>query len=224
MRRIRTVTGDFPTETLGHCQCHEHLFIAKGKSYEVNPALWMDDKDASLNELNIYKGAGGSSLAISLYLTQAKWGDNVPSKIILANRSVPRLETAKQKLQDLNTKVRFEFIHGPTPKDNDAVMQCLKPYSLVVNATGLGKDAPGSTITDDGIFPENSLIWEINYRGELDFMHQSIRQKEKRNLYIEDGWIYFIHGWTQVVGEVFDIPIVGEKLNICNDIAMEMRK
>lgn len=48
MRRIRTVTRDFSTETLGHCQCHEHLFIAKGKSYEVNPALWMNDKDASL--------------------------------------------------------------------------------------------------------------------------------------------------------------------------------
>ena len=44
------------------------------------------------------------------------------------------------------------------------------------------------------------------------------------NLTIEDGWMYFIHGWTQVVAEVFHIPIVGETLNKCERIAFETRK
>jgi hypothetical protein len=24
---------------------------------------------------------------------------------------------------------------------------------------------------------------------------------------VADGWRYFIHGWTQVIAEVFDIPM-----------------
>ena len=46
-------------------------------------------------------GAGGSSLAMSLYLTQEKFGDNVPKKITIANRSQPRLESAGNILADL---------------------------------------------------------------------------------------------------------------------------
>jgi shikimate 5-dehydrogenase len=205
----------------GKLCCHAKDPISSGLSLEafVPENYWKDHGGEVL-----LLGAGGSSLAMSLYLTQAKWGDNVPSKIIIANRSIPRLETAREKLNNLNKKVKFEFLHGPTPRDNDAILKTLKPYSLVVNATGLGKDAPGSPLTDEGIFPENSLVWEINYRGDLIFMDQALRQKESRKLHVEDGWIYFIHGWTQVIGEVFDLPITGEKLALCNDIAMSMRK
>jgi predicted metal-dependent phosphotriesterase family hydrolase len=59
---VRTVRGDCDPATLGYCQCHDHLFIAKGKSFEVNPALYMDDEAASLAELLLYKSAGGSAL------------------------------------------------------------------------------------------------------------------------------------------------------------------
>ncbi len=62
MGTVRTVTGDIDSGTLGHCQCHEHIFLAKGKSYEVNPALWMDDEAASRRELNLYKEAGGGTI------------------------------------------------------------------------------------------------------------------------------------------------------------------
>ncbi len=168
-------------------------------------------------------GAGGSALAISSYLTQKKFGDNVPSKIIIANRSKPRLDQAQEKLKGINDKVVFEYKLGPEPKDNDAIMGSMKPYSFVVNATGLGKDRPGSPLTNNGKFPENSLVWELNYRGNLVFLDQANAQKESKNLTVEDGWIYFIHGWTQVIAEVFDIDITKEKLAHCESIAMEMR-
>jgi len=32
-------------------------------------------------------------------------------------------------------------------------------------------------------------------------------QQKRRNLQIEDGWVYFIHGWTRVVAEVFNVAI-----------------
>jgi len=204
----------------GKLCCHAKDPISSGLSLEafLPEKFWKDHGGEVL-----LLGAGGSALAMSLYLTQEKWGDNVPERIIIANRSTPRLESAKKKLEGLNPRVKFEFIHGPTPKDNDKVLAGLKPYSLVVNATGLGKDAPGSPLTDDALFPENSLVWEINYRGDLLFMEQALKQKDSRKLHVEDGWIYFIHGWTLVVGEVFNVPIVGDKLAICSKIAMEMR-
>ncbi len=164
-------------------------------------------------------GAGGASLAMSVYFTQKKFGDNVPKKIIIANRSLPRLEEAKRLLAGLNEKVEFEFVLNPVPEENDKTLAKLPPYSLVVNATGLGKDGPGSPLTDACQFPENSLVWEINYRGDLVFKDQAMAQKEEKNLYIEDGWVYFIHGWTQVIAEVFHTPIEGEVLQHLSDIA-----
>lgn len=164
-------------------------------------------------------GAGGSSLAMSLYLSQEKFGDNVPKRIIISNRSIPRLESAKEILSKLNPKVDFEFIHAPNPQDNDTILSSLKPHSLVVNATGLGKDAPGSPITEEGQFPRESLVWEINYRGNLIFMDQAKAQAAQKVLHIEDGWIYFIHGWTQVMEEVFHTSIKGELIDRLSAIA-----
>ena len=36
---------------------------------------------------------------------------------------------------------------------------------------------------------------------------------------IEDGWTYFIHGWTQVVAEVFHIDDIAEKIEELSRIA-----
>ena len=66
------------------------------------------------------------------------------------------------------------------PFQNDALMSKLPEGSLVINATGMGKDRPGSPISEAGIFPKNGLVWELNYRGELDFLKQA--QSSKRSL------------------------------------------
>jgi len=164
-------------------------------------------------------GAGGSTLAMGVYFAQEKFKNNVPKKIIVTNRSVPRLEAAKEILADINPKIQFDFVHNPTPQDNDVTLASLKPHSLIVNATGLGKDGPGSPLTDACSFPADSLVWEINYRGDLVFKDQAEAQAEAKGLHVEDGWIYFIHGWTQVISEVFHINIEGERLNLLSEIA-----
>jgi len=164
-------------------------------------------------------GAGGSSLAMAHYFAQDKWGDNVPAKVHIANRSEPRLESAKEHLVRIADRLNLTLHHGPKPEDNDALVAALPPYSLIVNATGLGKDAPGSPTTDAVCYPEHSLVWEINYRGELLFMHQATEQEREKQLHVEDGWQYFIHGWTQVVSEVFHVPIEGKLLTKLSDIA-----
>lgn len=164
-------------------------------------------------------GAGGSALAISAYLAQEKHGGNTPSRIHLTNRSAPRLAEAVRILA--GSRVPMSFHLCPTPTLNDQIVNALPTGSLVVNATGLGKDRPGSPLTGNCLFPENGLVWEFNYRGTLEFMHQAEAQKARRNLFIEDGWTYFIHGWTQVISEVFHTDITGERLKMCERLARE---
>jgi len=168
-------------------------------------------------------GAGGSAIAISSYLLNKNNGKNIPSKIVVSNRSKPRLTEIERIINMINPDVPAEFYLAPEPKVNDRLLEKMSEYSLIVNATGLGKDRPGSPLTDACVFPGNSLIWELNYRGDLRFMHQALEQKEKKNLHVEDGWIYFIHGWTQVIAEVFNIEITGKAFEEFEKTAYEVR-
>lgn len=169
-------------------------------------------------------GAGGSAIAICSYLLNKNKGGNIPSKLIVGNRSQPRLTQIEKIVKKINPDVPAEFHLTPDPAQADAILRRVKPYSLIVNATGLGKDRPGSPLTDACEFPEHSLVWELNYRGELDFMHQALKQKEAKQLHVEDGWIYFIHGWTHVIAEVFHIElnaaIFSELERIANDFRL----
>ena len=171
-------------------------------------------------------GAGGSSLALTTYFMKSKPKNEWPSKIFVTNRSIPRLEEMQKIHKELDSSLEIEYFHCPTPEQNDEVVNKLKPGSMVINATGLGKDAPGSPITDMAQFPENGFAWEFNYRGDLVFLDQANAQKKARNLTIEDGWVYFIHGWTRVIAEVFDIfiPTEGPKFDKLSEIAANTRK
>ena len=170
-------------------------------------------------------GAGGSSLALTAYLARNKSAAQRPSKIYVTNRSLPRLEEMQRIHKEMNSDLNIEYFHCPRPQDNDAVVNRLKPGSMVVNATGLGKDAPGSPITDAAVFPQDGLAWEFNYRGDLVFLDQANAQKASRNLTVEDGWVYFIHGWTRVIAEVFDIdiPTEGPAFDALSEIAAGVR-
>jgi shikimate 5-dehydrogenase len=152
-------------------------------------------------------GAGGSTIALTWHLAQAARGADRPSRIVVSNRSPARLEHLAAIHASLGHGIPVECVLAPRPEDNDAVLARLKPGALVINATGLGKDAPGSPLTDAAVFPERAIAWDLNYRGDLVFLDQARAQAATRALQVEDGWTYFIHGWTQVIAEVFDIPI-----------------
>ncbi len=167
-------------------------------------------------------GAGGSAVAIvTHFLTHAT---DRPRRIVLVNRSVSKLDFLRELVAKLPPSgIDFEYITNTDPLKNDALMADLPPGSMVINATGMGKDTPGSPITDVGVFPQNGIAWELNYRGELDFLHQANRQKEARRLHVEDGWYYFLLGWSEVVGTIFDVPITPEKFALLAQAAESIR-
>lgn len=167
-------------------------------------------------------GAGGSTIALTWHIMQASRGLNRPSRIIVSNRSPHRLDDIRRIHRAMNSGVPVDYVLAPSPTDNDAIVAELKPGSLVINATGLGKDAPGSPLTDGAVFPERGIAWDLNYRGDLVFLDQARAQKDSRHLQIEDGWTYFIHGWTQVIAEVFHIgiPTSGPTFDALSGIAL----
>jgi shikimate 5-dehydrogenase len=168
-------------------------------------------------------GAGGSAVAISVYVAGLPDPADRPRSFIAVNRSQPRLEVLRALHARLDTDVAFEYVLNEDPAQNDRIMASLPPGSMVINATGMGKDRPGSPVTDAGLFPADGLVWELNYRGALDFLHQARRQAQSRNLTVEDGWVYFLHGWSQVMAEVFHLELTPELFAELDEAAAPIR-
>jgi len=170
-------------------------------------------------------GAGGSSLALTLYLhRRAVAGLDVPSRVVVTNRRPGRLDEMREIHRRLGIAVPVEYHLAPTPDLNDAQLAGLAPGSVVANATGLGKDRPGSPLTSAAVFPERATAWDFNYRGDLVFLDQARSQPNGREVHVVDGWTYFIHGWTRVIAQVFDIdiPTAGPEFEDLSRIARDV--
>lgn len=204
----------------GKLICHAKDPISSGLAIDgFLGADYFERTDADLFSM----GAGGSTIAITWHLMRKSRGKNVPARIIVSNRSQHRLDEIKRIHAEVASDVAVEYILAPRPEDNDAVLNNLKPGSFIINATGLGKDAPGSPLSSAAAFPEKSVVWDLNYRGNLVFLDQARAQEQAKSLNVVDGWTYFIHGWTQVIAEVFhiDIPTSGPAFDRISEIAIE---
>lgn len=167
-------------------------------------------------------GAGGAATALVIALAvHAPPGDR-PHRMLLVDRAPDRLDKLRALTQRLpDTGIEFAFIHSADSAANDRLLADLPPGSLVINATGMGKDLPGSPLTDAAQFPFQGFIWDLNYRGERLFLRQAEANRESRRLHIEDGWLYFLYGWAAVMGCVFDVPITPENFAKFNQYSNE---
>jgi len=151
-------------------------------------------------------GAGGAGTAIGWYLAQRP---DCPHLMRFVDTVPQRLTHLATVVAAPNPAARVETVLA-TEENLCQLLRVLPPSSLVVNATGLGKDRSGSPLPDGAVLPHAAVVWELNYRGALDFLHQARAQQVDRDLTVIDGWRYFIHGWTQVVGEVFGVDMTPE--------------
>jgi len=167
-------------------------------------------------------GAGGASVAISLCAAAMPDRDR-PERFIVVDVNETRLAHIRAIHAKIETAMAFEYVLNSDSAQNDVLMAGLPPGSMVINATGMGKDRPGSPITDAAEFPQNGLVWELNYRGELNFLRQAEHQASSCNLTIEDGWVYFLHGWTQVIAQVFQLNLTPELFAQLDKVASSQR-
>lgn len=183
--------------------------VTAGRSLE---AMLAPGHFARTNAEVLCVGSGGSGTAISVHLMTLPNPEDRPGRIVMVGKDRESLDDLKRvhdHIREPTTAV--EYVENEDPAANDRLLSGLPPGSLVVNATGMGKDIPGSPFTDEAVFPEDGLVWELNYRGELDFLLQAHRQERARGLRVEDGWLYFLHGWSEVVSEVFHLDLTPEK-------------
>ena len=165
-------------------------------------------------------GAGGAGVAIVIHLLQL---ERSPPKITLTDVSSTRIDAALRAHEQVASTIEVEYRLVRDPLETDELVSSLPPASLVINATGMGKDRPGSPITDAAAFPMLAVVWDLNYRGELDFLRQARAQEQARNLDVHDGWRYFLHGWTEVISEVFEVDIDEARFGALAAAAEELR-
>lgn len=161
-------------------------------------------------------GAGGAGIALTYYL--ARRGVR-PAKITCVDTDADRLAHIEAVHRAAGLPGVLEHVLVTTAEENDALAARLPRGSLVVNATGLGKDRPGSPFTDAVELPEQAVAWDFNYRGHLTFLEQAAAADAR----VVDGWRYFIHGWTQVVAEVFDLELTPDLVERLADAAVDVR-
>ncbi len=155
-------------------------------------------------------GSGGSGMALTHQLGRRS---DRPASVVCTATSTVRLDHLRELHERAELPAElFRYIVTSGPEEVDALVSSLAPGSLVVNATGLGKDRPGSPLSDAVEFPRHSYVWDFNYRGSLEFFHQARAQAARNELTLEDGWRYFIHGWSQVVADVFDVPMPPDRV------------
>jgi shikimate dehydrogenase len=165
-------------------------------------------------------GAGGAGVAIVLHLLQLEYP---PPRITLTDVDPTRINAARRAHGQVPSTTEVDYRWIGDPAETDELVSSLPPTSLVINATGMGKDRPGSPISDGATFPASAVVWDLNYRGELGFLRQARAQEQARNLDVHDGWRYFLHGWAEVISQVFDKDIDAARFGALASAAEEMR-
>jgi len=157
-------------------------------------------------------GAGGAGLAVALALPDLSEG-----QVTVADTRPERLAHAAQvfvRMSPVGSITTAEIRPGGNA---DELVGSLPPSSMIVNATGLGKDVSGSPVSDAVMLPEGSLLWELNYRGDLTMLKQAGGRAAQRSLEIHDGWRLFMHGWAVALSLIFNLEVSADDLERVSD-------
>jgi shikimate dehydrogenase len=165
-------------------------------------------------------GAGGAGTAITVRLLSES---SPPARILVSDVDANRVKALQEIHEQAGKTTDVAYSVVETAADNDELLHSVPRGSLVINATGMGKDRPGSPLSAQARWPERGVVWDLNYRGDLDFLAQAGRQAAERRLAIHDGWRYFLHGWAEVIAEVFGLDLGPERFGELARVAEPFR-
>ncbi|OXM64383.1 hypothetical protein [Amycolatopsis sp. KNN50.9b] len=145
-------------------------------------------------------GAGGAAtallLALHLDVETGRPRADAPERLVFADVDPAALDALRRVAERIGARPGLVHLSGPAD-------HLVPDATLVVNATGLGKDRPGSPLTGHAPWTPGTVAWDLNYRGDLTFLHQAAAH----GLSTRDGWEYFVAGWagalTAIAGEPF---------------------
>ena len=175
-------------------------------------------------------GAGGAATALLLALTvnipiatatgQLRPHSNPPAHLAFADIDPTALHNLQEVAGHCPT-TPTEITYHPLASTTDVahLAENLPAQSLIINATGLGKDKPGTPLPSDTRFPDHALAWDLNYRGDLTFLHQARSQ----GVPTIDGWDYFLAGWCAALTTIAGRSFTNGLLNAFAETARPLR-
>jgi len=146
---------------------------------------------------SVVLGAGGAGLAVIWNLAVKGVGGAEHVTVVEADQH--RSALARRLVAGWGLRCPVEVVDSI---EADNVTRNAGRGALIINATGLGKDRPGSPVSADCHLPQSSLIWDFNYRGSLEFLETARVQANASNLAVNDGFDYFACGWSVVMSRV----------------------
>ncbi|MFK3979776.1 shikimate dehydrogenase family protein [Micromonospora sp. NPDC050397] len=174
--------------------------------------IWPDGRDV------VCLGAGGTAIALGRHLLTRTVA---PARLVFAD---PSPEAGRHLRSVLGPwaqarRVRLEVHVGAGPWNH--LVRSSPAGTLVVNATGLGKDRPGSPLSPTATFPPDAVVWELNYRGDLTMLRQAADSGE--GLVVHDGWRLFCHGWAAALGPILGLDDEAERAERFAVLAAHLR-
>lgn len=205
--KLREISAIRNTDTLG--ELHGHNTDLEGARRSFEKLSVQNDNWISGSREVVIIGAGGACISI-LHCIQEHFPE--VEKVSVTEISQERITTAKE-IAD-NNSFRAEFFLS---SETERRIANSGKAPLVINASGVGKDTPGSPVSNTSCFPKNSTFWELNYRGDRELFFRLRDQSGSANFTIEDGWQFFVDGWTFNI--LFVLSIVPD-----DNIVEEMRR
>jgi shikimate dehydrogenase len=165
------------------------------------------------------RGAGGAGTAITVHLLSRGLA---AKRIVVVDRDPGRVGSLEAVCREMGV-AGVRVVLTEERRDVGRLVGEAGRGSLIINATGMGKDLPGSPLPDDPPFPPEALVWDLNYRGDLRFLRQAQRRRDELRLRIHDGWKYFLHGWSEVIAEVYGVRIGNDLFGRLEGLAEPLR-
>ena len=204
LQEISCISKDKNGKLIGHAK--DPITSCKAMESILGKNHWQTNPKAEALVL----GCGGAGTAIIEQLLSGEEG-NTPLNITGLEKNRGRLEKVKN---DFSNSKKLTLEESKSSGETAArIMTQLPPHSLIINATGMGKDIPGSPVPKSIDFPEQVIVWELNYRGSLEFYQHAKEQEARRKLRVHDGWDYFLLGWSSVMEEVFHFELTEPLMN-----------
>ena len=178
-------------------------------------------------------GAGGSAIALLLAMSldvQKTLDTGSVSRPTLANRRgslsiVGRRQQSLDEIADVCHRIgldrsEIDLILASTPDHVSEITRAAERSTVVANSTGLGKTSPGSPLPGPAAFAPHTVAWDFNYRGPLTFLEQA---RQATSVRTEDGWDYFLAGWSAALAAVGQLEFTPGLLNEVRTASVPLR-
>ena len=155
-------------------------------------------------------GAGGSAVATLLHLINKQDKADRPERFVVVNRSQPRLDHMRGMVEQLETDIAVELHPQQRPAAQRRNHGHHAGRQHRDQRHGHGQGYSGLADHRRRPFPQEQyrLGVQLPRRTRLHAPGTAAARIAQRQ--VEDGWVYFLHGWSQVVAQVLHVDLTDE--------------